>query len=128
MSFGAKVWEFHNAFALPFLFSPAFPPSPRIKLRMDLHDEECRELEDAIVNRDVVEVADALGDIVYLAHGMAIEFGIDLDAVLAEIHASNMSKLGEDGKPILREDGKVLKGPNYFKPNLAKVLGLPCSG
>ncbi len=73
---------------------------------------------------DRVEVADALGDIAYVVFGAALSFGIDLDAVVDEIHRSNMSKLGEDGKPIYREDGKVLKGSGYFRPDLKKVLGL----
>jgi predicted HAD superfamily Cof-like phosphohydrolase len=71
---------------------------------------------------NIVETADGLGDIVYIAYGEALKRGIDLDAVIAEIHASNMSKLGEDGKPIIREDGKILKGPSYRKPDLARVL------
>lgn len=95
------------------------------KLRWDLVDEEAQELRAALNDADIIEVADALGDLVYVLYGAAVSFGIDLDAVLDEIHASNMSKLGADGKPIYREtDMKVLKGPNYFRPNLRKVLGL----
>lgn len=95
------------------------------KLRWDLVDEEAQELRVALNDADIIEVADALGDLVYVLYGAATSFGIDLDAVLDEIHASNMSKLGSDGKPIYREtDKKVLKGPDYFRPNLRKVLGL----
>ncbi len=83
------------------------------------------DIKDEDVNFDLVEVADALGDINYVVNGAAHTFNFDLDAVTTEIHRSNMSKLGPDGKPIYREDGKVLKGPNYFKPNLKPVLGIP---
>ena len=75
-------------------------------------------------SRDTVEAADALADLIYVIYGMALEMGIDLAKVLAEVQRSNMSKLGEDGKPIYREDGKVLKGPGYFRPDVAGVLGL----
>ncbi|AGS81018.1 phosphoribosyl-ATP diphosphatase [Caulobacter phage Cr30] len=71
---------------------------------------------------DIVEIADALADIEYFNHGTAVEYGINLDSVFSEVHSSNMSKLGEDGKPVYREDGKVLKGPNYFKPDIEMVL------
>lgn len=95
----------------------------RLKLRMDLIEEEYqRELVPAVEKLDEVEVADALGDIIYVCVGMALECGIDLRAVLGEIQASNMTKLGEDGKVIRRADGKVLKGPNYVKPNIKAVL------
>lgn len=93
-------------------------------LRFDLIAEEVDELFGALRDEDVVEVADALGDIAYLVFGSATSFGIDLDAVLDEIHASNMSKLGADGNPIYRPDGKILKGPGYFRPDIRKVLGL----
>lgn len=101
---------------------PAFPPQLRIDLRLKLIEEEFKELRDAIAARDIVEVADALGDLLYVVFGTAIEFGIDMEPVNDEIHVSNMSKLGAGGKPIYAANGKVLKGPNYFPPNIRKVL------
>ncbi len=94
----------------------------RIKLRIELIDEEFRELREATAKRDIVEMADALGDIAYVVFGFAIEAGIDLNAVIAEIHASNMTKLAADGSVIRRDDGKVLKGPSYLRPDIASVL------
>lgn len=94
----------------------------RIKLRIGLIEEEFNELKEAAANRDVVEVADALGDIIYVVCGFAIEAGIDLEAAVAEIHASNMTKLDSDGSVIRREDGKILKGPNYRKPDIRAVI------
>jgi predicted HAD superfamily Cof-like phosphohydrolase len=94
----------------------------RMKLRLDLIKEEYEELEEAVATRDVVEMADALGDIIYVVCGFAVELGIDLKAVVNEIHASNFTKLAEDGSVIKREDGKVLKGPNYLPPNIRAVL------
>lgn len=94
----------------------------RLGLRLELIREEFEELTEATGKRDVIEMADALGDIAYVVVGFALEMGIDLNAVVAEIHASNMTKLGEDGNVIRREDGKVLKGPNYRKPDIKSVL------
>lgn len=94
----------------------------RLDLRLELIREEFEELTESTKKRDVIEMADALGDIAYVVVGFALEMGIDLNAVVAEIHASNMTKLGEDGKVIRREDGKVLKGPNYRKPDIKSVL------
>lgn len=93
-----------------------------MKLRFELIREEVEELAVGLVNCDVVEVADALTDILYVVYGAGHAFGINLDDTFAEVQRSNMSKLGEDGKPILRDDGKVLKGPNYTPPNLKKIL------
>lgn len=121
-----KVRQFHLAFGVPVLDISQI--TDRVKLRLDMLDEEREELGEAIAAGDVVEVADALTDIAYLVYGTALEFGIDLDACFAEVHRSNMSKLGADGKPIYREDGKVLKGPNYFKPDLATILAAQGSG
>lgn len=112
----AKVREFHEAFGHPRPDTPAFPASERISLRLGLIAEELTELSQALAARNLTEVADALGDILYVTYGMGIEFGIPMDAVFGTIQNSNMSKLGEDGKPIYREDGKILKGPNYKKP------------
>ena len=121
-----KVREFHEAFA-PHLIAPSLslPVSDVIDLRYELIREEVvDELKVALENQDFIEIADALGDILYVVYGAALTFGIDIDTVFAEIHRSNMTKLGLDGKPIYREDGKVLKGPNYEPPNIAKILGL----
>jgi len=94
-------------------------------LRFNLMDEENREYLEAVNNNDVVEMADALGDMLYILCGTILEHGMQhkIEEVFHEIQRSNMSKLGEDGKPIYREDGKVLKGPNYFKPDIAGILG-----
>ena len=116
------VREFHDAFRVPGLQKAAFPDTSRRELRMALIKEELKELEEAEQAGDIVEVADALSDLSYVIAGMALEYGIDLDACIAEVHRSNMSKLGEDGSPIYREDGKVLKGPNFFKPDLRVIL------
>jgi predicted HAD superfamily Cof-like phosphohydrolase len=93
-------------------------------LRFNLMDEENKEYLDAVMNNDMVEVADALGDMLYILCGTILEHGMQykIEEVFNEIQRSNMSKLGADGKPIYREDGKVLKGPNYFKPNIREIL------
>lgn len=95
-------------------------------LRFNLMDEENKEYLEAVTNNDMVEVADALGDMLYILCGTILEHGMQhkIEAVFNEIQRSNMSKLGEDGKPIYREDGKVLKGPNYFKPDIAAILNV----
>lgn len=119
------VLEFHTAFRLPVSPVPTVEvPLELVQLRGDLLDEELDELASAILVRDIVATADALADAVYVLFGTAWTFGIDLDAVLAEVHRSNMSKLGRDGRPILRPDGKVMKGPDYRSPDLLGVLGL----
>ena len=92
------------------------------ELRISLINEELEELKKAIEDNDILEVADALTDILYVAYGAGHAFGIDLDKCFNEVQESNMSKLGSDGKPIYNEYGKVMKGPNYFKPNLSKFL------
>ena len=117
----SKVRAFHEAFAIPVLSVPTIP-ADRVALRLALIDEERQELTEALEAGDIVEVADALTDIAYLVYGTALEFGIDLDACFAEVHRSNMSKLGADGRPIFRDDGKVLKGPTYSRPDLAPIL------
>ena len=91
-------------------------------LRVELIQEELKELQEALKEKNIVEVADALTDILYVAYGAGHAFGIDLDECFQEVHFSNMSKLGDDGKPIYREDGKVMKGPRYFAPDLGYVL------
>jgi predicted HAD superfamily Cof-like phosphohydrolase len=92
------------------------------KLRIDLIREELEELSEAINNNDLLEVADALTDILYVTYGAGHAFGIDLDKCFEEVQNSNMSKLNKDGKPIYNESGKVMKGPNYFKPDLSKFI------
>lgn len=116
-----KVKKFMEAFGQDVKDKPEFPDNETIVLRLDLIQEELEELREAIGNADIVEVADALTDILYVTYGAGHAFGIDLEACFREVHYSNMSKL-EDGKPIYREDGKVLKGKNYFAPNLKRVL------
>src|SRR4051812_41994673 len=116
------VKEFHKVFDAPISETLGFLPDDRQRMRLGLIDEERQELEEAIIAGDVVEVADALGDMIYVINGLAIEMGIPLDKVVAEIHRSNMSKLQLDGTPKRREDGKILKGPNYFKPFIKKIL------
>lgn len=115
------VREFHEKFSIPIRRVPVADPAES-GLRISLLAEEVREYIDAIGQADVVEVADALADIAYVVYGSALAHGIDLDAVLEEVHRSNMSKLGPDGQPICRPDGKVIKGPNYFRPDIASVL------
>lgn len=119
------VKKFHKAFGLGHNDSPiASLDEEKNKLRYNLMKEENEEYLQAAENNDLIEVADALGDMLYILCGTIIEHGMQdkIEAVFDEIQQSNMSKLGEDGKPIYREDGKVLKGPNYFKPNLKKIL------
>ena len=100
----------------------SFPSEKIINLRIALIEEELSELKEAVNNRNLTEVADALADILYVTYGAGHAYGIDLDKCFDEVQNSNMSKLGEDGKPIYNESGKVMKGPNYFKPNLKKFL------
>ena len=119
------VHEFHTAFKLGIKKNPtADIGEERNLLRYKLMREENEEYLEAANNNDLVEVADALGDMLYILCGTIIEHGMQdkIDEVFNEIQRSNMSKLGEDGKPIYREDGKVLKGPNYFKPNIETIL------
>jgi predicted HAD superfamily Cof-like phosphohydrolase len=115
-----KVAEFMNTFGQTVETEPTW--TGVAKLRYELIREEQEELDEAIRYKDIVDVADALTDLLYVVYGAGHSFGIDLDKCFEEVHNSNMSKLGEDGRPIYREDGKVLKGPNYFKPDLEKVL------
>ncbi|CAI8436509.1 MAG: Uncharacterised protein [Flavobacterium sp. SCGC AAA160-P02] len=119
------VHEFHTAFQLGINNKPtADIGKTRNLLRFNLMKEENEEYLEAASNNDLVEVADALGDMLYILAGTIIEHGMQykIDEVFDEIQRSNMSKLGEDGKPIYREDGKVLKGPHYFKPNIKGAL------
>ena len=119
------VKDFHNAFGLGVNESPIANLSPqKLKLRYNLMAEENDEYLEAAQNNDLVEVADALGDMLYILCGTILEHGMQykIEEVFNEIQRSNMSKLGADGKPIYREDGKVMKGPNYFEPNILSIL------
>ena len=119
------VETFHKSFGLGVKEAPtASLGAEKNKLRFNLMKEENEEYLQAAENKDLVEVADALGDMLYILCGTIIEHGMQdkIEEVFDEIQHSNMSKLGEDGKPIYREDGKVLKGPNYFKPNIKNIL------
>jgi len=117
-----KVKEFMTTFGQEVKNKPEFPNEKIVELRKKLIDEEFNELKDAINENDLIEVADALTDILVVTYGAGVAFGIDLDKCFKEVHRSNMSKLSEDGKPIYNEFGKVMKGPNYFKPNLKQYL------
>ncbi len=119
------VQDFHNAFGLGVRNEPiANLSEQKLKLRFDLMAEENHEYLEAAKNNDLVEVADALGDMLYILCGTILEHGMQykIEEVFEEIQRSNMSKLGADGKPIYREDGKVMKGPNYFEPDILKIL------
>ena len=121
----AAVAEFHRAFNLPIRPLPSADIDHALaSLRVALLEEEVSEFVAASERGDVVGIADALADIVYVAYGTALTYGIDLDAVLHEVHRSNMSKLGSDGKPLIRDDGKVLKSGLYFPPDIESVLQL----
>ena len=115
-----KVKEFMEAFGQEVKDKPEWPDEDTVNLRVDLIEEEYDELKQAVYSHDgsMTDVADALSDILYVVYGMAHSFGIDIDECFREVHVSNMSKLDENGKPIYREDGKVVKGPNYKPPNL----------
>ena len=118
------VGDFMEKFGQEVKTKPEFPDNETIALRLELIQEELEELREAVGNADMVEVADALTDILYVTYGAGHAFGIDLDKTFVEVQESNMSKLGKDGKPLYREDGKVMKGEDYFPPNLKRVLSL----
>ena len=117
-----KVKNFMKTFGQEVKNEPSFSSDKINKLRYDLIKEELEELKDAMKNNDLLEVADALTDILYVTYGAGHAFGIDLDKCFEEVQNSNMSKLSEDGKPIYNESGKVMKGPRYFKPDLTKFV------
>jgi predicted HAD superfamily Cof-like phosphohydrolase len=120
------VKEFHTAFAIGHSELPlANLGESKNVLRYNLMKEENEEYLEAVQNNDLIEIADALGDMMYILCGTIIEHGLHhkIEEVFDEIQRSNMSKIGQDGKPIYREDGKVMKGPNYFKPDFTKILG-----
>ena len=117
-----KVKKFMQTFGQEIKENAEFPSERITKLRIDLIEEELSELQIAIKNKNIKEVADALTDILYVTYGAGHSFGINLDDCFNEVQKSNMSKLGSDGKPIYNENGKVMKGPNYFKPDLSKFV------
>ena len=117
-----KVGIFMKTFGQEVKNQPSFSSEKINNLRYDLIKEELAELKDAMEKKDLLEVADALTDILYVTYGAGHAFGIDLDKCFEEVQNSNMSKLDENGKPIFNESGKVMKGPNYFKPDLSKFV------
>ena len=122
MSNFSKVGNFMKTFGQEVKTKPSFSTHKINKLRIDLIKEELEELIQAMNNKDLLEVADALTDILYVTYGAGHAFGIDLDKCFDEVQNSNMSKLDENGKPIYNESGKVMKGPKYFKPDLSKFV------
>ena len=117
-----KVKTFMSTYGQDVKVKASFPEKKILQLRIDLIEEELNELKEAINNNDIVGVADALTDILYVTYGAGHSFGVNLDQCFEEVQRSNMSKLGENGKPIYNESGKVMKGPNYFVPNLKKII------
>ena len=122
MSNFQKVGLFMKTFGQEVKTKPSLSSEKINNLRINLIHEELEEFKEAIKNNDLKDVADALTDILYVTYGAGHAFGVDLDKCFEEVQNSNMSKLGEDGKPIYNESGKVMKGPNYFKPNLSKFI------
>ena len=122
MSNFSKVGTFMKIFGQEVKTKPSFSTDKINKLRLDLIKEELEELTEAMNNKDLLEVADALTDILYVTYGAGHAFGIDLDKCFDEVQNSNMSKLDENGNPIYNDSGKVMKGPNYFKPDLSKFV------
>ena len=122
MSNFERVKKFMKTFGQEVKEKAEFPSDKITSLRYDLISEELSEFKEAINKKDIKEVADALTDILYVTYGAGHAFGINLDKCFEEVQNSNMSKLGEDGKPIYNDKGKVMKGPNYFKPNLNKFV------
>ena len=117
-----KVGTFMKTFGQEVKTKPSFSTDKINKLRLDLIKEELSELTEALKNKDLLEVADALTDILYVTYGAGHAFGINLDKCFEEVQNSNMSKLDNNGKPIYNDKGKVMKGPNYFKPDLSKFI------
>ena len=122
MSNFKSVKKFMQTFGQEVKNKAEFPEEKIVKLRLDLIREELEEFREAVEKKDIKEVADALTDILYVTYGAGHAFGIDLDRCFEEVQNSNMSKLGDDGKPIYNDQGKVMKGPKYFKPNLSKCI------
>ena len=122
MSNFKEVKIFMEKFGQMVRTKPQFPDDKTMQLRLDLIKEELSELEDAMKTKNLKEVADALTDILYVTYGAGYAYGVDLDECFKEVQRANMSKLGEDGKPIYNDQGKVMKGPNYTKPDLSKFV------
>ena len=122
MSNFKSVKKFMQTFGQEVKNKAEFPEEKIVKLRLDLIKEELEEFREAVEKRDIKEVADALTDILYVTYGAGHAFGIDLDSCFEEVQNSNMSKLGDDDKPIYNDQGKVMKGPKYFKPDLSKYV------
>ena len=122
MSNFEDVKKFMKTFGQKIITKPQFPDEKTMNLRFDLIKEEVKELEQAMKEKDLKEVADALTDILYVTYGAGSAFGIDLDKCFKEVQRANMSKLGGDGKPIYNDKGKVMKGPNYSEPNLKQFV------
>ena len=122
MSNFLKVKKFMDTYGQEVKYKAEFPNENTVKLRLNLIQEELQELQEAIKQEDLLEVADALTDILYVTYGAGHAFGINLDNCFDEVQKSNMSKLGADGKPIYNQSGKVMKGPKYFKPDLKQFL------
>ena len=122
MSNFEDVKKFMKTFGQKVITKPQFPDEKTMNLRFDLIQEELNELKQAMNTKDLKEIADALTDILYVTYGAGYAYGIDLDQCFKEVQRANMSKLGEDGKPIYNEQGKVMKGPNYTKPDLSKFV------
>ena len=122
MSNFKEVKIFMETFGQMVRIKPQFPDEKTMQLRLDLIKEELNELEDAMKTKNLKEIADALTDILYVTYGAGYAYGIDLDKCFQEVQRANMSKLGNDGKPIFNEKGKVMKGPNYTAPDLKKFV------
>ena len=122
MSNFETVRKFMETFGQMVRTKPKFPDEKTMKLRFDLIQEELNELKQAMDTKNLQEIADALTDILYVTYGAGYAYGINLDKCFKEVQKSNMSKLGKDGKPIFNESGKVMKGPNYIKPNLKQFV------
>ena len=122
MSNFEDVRLFMKTFGQTIRTKPQFPDTKTMQLRFDLIKEELNELENAMNSKNLVEIADALTDILYVTYGAGFAYGIDLDKCFKEVQRANMSKLGDDGKPIFNDKGKVMKGPNYSQPNLKQFV------
>lgn len=116
------VEQFHVTYGLPVTYKPVIPDTEQVLLRENLLEEEYREYVDASWRGDLVEIADALADMIYIIHGTALVYGLPLDEIFDEVHRSNMSKLDENGNVVRRDDGKVLKGKNFEPPRIAEIL------
>ena len=122
MSNFEDVKKFMKTFGQKVITKPSFPDEKTMSLRFDLIKEELDELKNAMDEKNLKEVADALTDILYVTYGAGCAYGIDIDKCFKEVQRANMSKLGKDGKPIFNEKGKVMKGPNYLEPNLKQFI------